>query len=110
MPSKLTDAWSKDRTACELFIAEGDSATGGIKEARNNEFQGVLPIRGKILNTWKAGLDKILANAEIRDMIRAFGFNLNAKTGKVIYDESKLRYDKVIICADADIDGRKICL
>ena len=110
MPSKLTDAWSKDRAACELFIAEGDSATGGIKEARNNEFQGVLPVRGKILNTWKAGLDKILANAEIRDMIRAFGFDLNAKTGKVIYDESKLRYDKIIICADADIDGRKICL
>ena len=110
MPSKLTDAWSKDREKCEIFIAEGDSATGGIKEARDNEFQAVLPVRGKILNCWKTGLDKILANAEIRDMIKAFGFDINVKTGKVVYDESKLRYDKIIISADADIDGRKLCL
>ena len=110
LPSKLTDAWSKNREECEIFITEGDSATGGIKEARNNEFQAVLPVRGKILNTWKAGLDKVLANAEIRDMIKAFGFDINVKTGKIIYEESKLRYDKIIICADADIDGRKICL
>ena len=108
MPSKLTDAWSKDREKCELFIAEGDSATGGIKEARDNEFQAVLPVRGKILNTWKTSLDKILANAEIRDMIKAFGFDINAKTGKVVYDESKLRYDKIVISADADVDGRHI--
>ena len=105
MPSKLTDAWSKERTKCELFIAEGDSATGGIKEARDNEFQAVLPVRGKIINCWKTSLDKILANAEIRDMIKAFGFDINAKTGKVVYDESKLRYDKIIISADADVDG-----
>ena len=84
MPSKLTDAWSKDREKCEIFIAEGDSATGGIKEARDNEFQAVLPVRGKILNCWKTGLDKILANAEIRDMIKAFGFDINVKTGNVI--------------------------
>ena len=108
MPSKLTDAWSKERTKCEIFIAEGDSATGGIKEARDNEFQAVLPVRGKIINCWKTGLDKILANAEIRDMIKAFGFDINAKTGKVVYDESKLRYDKIIISADADVDGRHI--
>ena len=108
LPSKLTDAWSKNREECEIFITEGDSATGGIKEARNNEFQAVLPVRGKILNVWKAGLDKVLANAEIRDMIKAFGFDINVKTGKIVYDESKLRYDKVIICADADIDGRHI--
>lgn len=62
----------------------------------------------KILNCWKTGLDKILANAEIRDMIKAFGFDINAKTGKVVYDESKLRYDKIIISADADVDGRHI--
>ena len=108
MPSKLTDAWSKEREKCELFVTEGDSATGGIKEARDNEFQAVLPVRGKILNCWKTGLDKILANAEIRDMIKAFGFDINAKTGKVVYDETKLRYDKVIISADADVDGRHI--
>lgn len=108
LPSKLTDAWSKNREECEIFITEGDSATGGIKDARNNEFQAVLPVRGKILNTWKASLDKVLANAEIRDMIKAFGFDINAKTGKIIYDETKLRYDKIIICADADIDGRHI--
>lgn len=105
MPSKLTDAWSKDREKCELFVTEGDSATGGVKEARDNEFQGVLPVRGKILNCWKTGLDKILANAEIRDMIKAFGFDINSKTGKVVYDENKLRYDKIIISADADVDG-----
>ena len=108
MPSKLTDAWSKDREKCELFVTEGDSATGGIKEARDNEIQAVLPVRGKIINCWKTGLDKILANAEIRDMIKAFGFDINAKTGKVVYDEDKLRYDKIIISADADVDGRHI--
>ena len=108
MPSKLTDAWSKDRAKCEVFITEGDSATGGLKETRNNEFQAVLPVRGKILNVWKAGLDKVLANAEIRDMINAFGFDIDVKTGKIIFDESKLRYGKIIICADADIDGRHI--
>lgn len=108
LPSKLTDAWGKDRSRCEIFITEGDSASGGIKESRDNETQAVLPVRGKILNVWKSSLDKILANAEIRDMIKAFGFDIDVKTGKVVFDESKLRYGKIIICADADCDGGHI--
>lgn len=108
LPSKLTDCFSKDRKNCEIFIVEGDSAGGGMKDARNNEFQAILPVRGKILNIQKASLDKIMANAEIRDMIMAFGLDLNVKTGKVVFDESKLRYGKIIISADADCDGGHI--
>ena len=108
LPSKLTDCWSKDREQCEIFIVEGDSAGGNMKLGRNNEFQAVLPVRGKILNTQKAALDKILANAEIRDMIKAFGLELDVKTGKVVVNESKLRYGKIIISADADLDGGHI--
>lgn len=80
-----------------------DSAGGGMKEARSNEFQAVLPVRGKILNCQKAALDKMMANAEVRDMIKAFGLDLDVKTGKVSYDASKLRYSKIIISADADV-------
>ena len=105
LPSKLADCWSKERDKCEIFIVEGDSAGGGMKEARNNEFQAVLPVRGKILNCQKAALDKMMANAEVRDMIKAFGLDLDVKTGKVSYDASKLRYSKIIISADADVDG-----
>ena len=108
LPSKLTDCWSKDREKCEIFIVEGDSAGGNMKSGRNNEFQAVLPVRGKILNTQKAALDKIMANAEIRDMIKAFGLDLDVKTGKVVVNESKLRYGKIIISADADLDGGHI--
>ena len=108
LPSKLTDCWSKDRDKCEIFIVEGDSAGGNMKSGRNNEFQAVLPVRGKILNTQKAALDKIMANAEIRDMIKAFGLDLDVKTGKVVVNESKLRYGKIIISADADLDGGHI--
>ena len=108
LPSKLTDCWSKDRDKCEIFIIEGDSAGGGMKDARNNEFQAVLPVRGKILNCQKAALDKMMANAEVRDMIKAFGLDLDVKTGKVAYDPAKLRYDKIIISADADVDGSHI--
>ena len=108
LPSKLTDCWSKDREKCEIFIVEGDSAGGNMKSGRNNEFQAVLPVRGKILNCQKAALDKMMANAEIRDMIKAFGLDLDVKTGKVIVNESKLRYGKIIISADADLDGGHI--
>ena len=106
LPSKLTDCWSKDRSKCEVFVVEGDSAGGGMKDARKNEFQAILPLRGKVLNCQKAPLDKIMANAEIRDMINAFGLSLDA-TGKVKFDKSKLRYGKIIISADADIDGER---
>ena len=108
LPSKLTDCWSKEREKCEIFIVEGDSAGGGMKDARDNEFQAILPVRGKILNCQKAALDKMMANAEVRDMIKAFGLDLDVKTGKVAWDPSKLRYSKIIISADADVDGAHI--
>ena len=108
LPSKLTDCFGKDREKCEIFIVEGDSAGGNMKLARNNEYQAVLPVRGKILNTQKTSLDKIMANAEIRDMIKAFGLDLDVKTGKVVVNEDKLRYGKIIISADADLDGGHI--
>jgi DNA gyrase subunit B len=108
LPSKLTDCFGKEREKCEIFIVEGDSAGGNMKLARNKEFQAVLPVRGKILNTQKTTLDKIMANAEIRDMIKAFGLDLDVKTGKVVVNENKLRYGKIIISADADLDGGHI--
>lgn len=101
LPGKLADASSKNRYECEVFLVEGDSAAGSTKEARNRLTQAVFPLRGKILNTLKVDLHKALGNAEISGMIDAFG--LEVKDGKVIVDESKLRYGKIIITADADV-------
>lgn len=106
--SKLADCYSKDRSKCEIYITEGDSASGNLKTARNNEFQAVLPVRGKILNTQKATLDKIQKNAEIMTMIEAFGLTINPKTMKITYDPADLRYGKIIIMSDADVDGAHI--
>ena len=106
--SKLADCYSKDRSKCEIYIVEGNSAAGGLKTARNNEFQAVMPVRGKILNTQKATLDKIQKNAEIMTMIDAFGLKIDTKTMKVTYDEDDLRYGKIIIMSDADVDGAHI--
>ena len=106
--SKLADCYSKIRANCEIFITEGDSASGNMKAARNNEFQAVLPVRGKILNTQKAALDKIQKNAEIMTMIEAFGLKTDPKTMKLTYDKDSLRYGKIIIAADADVDGSHI--
>ena len=106
--SKLADCYSKNRAACEIFITEGDSASGNMKAARNNELQAVLPVRGKILNTQKAALDKIQKNAEIMTMIEAFGLKTDPKTMKLTFDENSLRYGKIIIAADADVDGSHI--
>ena len=106
--SKLADCYSKDRSKCEIYIVEGNSAAGGLKTARNNEFQAVMPVRGKILNTHKATLDKIQKNAEIMSMIDAFGLKIDTKTMKVTYDNDSLRYDKIIIMSDADVDGAHI--
>ena len=106
--SKLADCYSKDRSKCEIYIVEGNSAAGGLKTARNNEFQAVMPVRGKILNTQKATLDKIQKNAEIMTMIDAFGLKIDTKTMKVTYDENDLRYGKIIIMSDADVDGAHI--
>ena len=106
--SKLADCWSKDRSKCELYITEGDSASGNLKTARNNEFVAVMPIRGKILNVRKATLDKIQKNAEIMTMIDAFGLTIDPKTMKLTYNKEDLRYGKIIIESDADVDGAHI--
>lgn len=106
LPGILSDANSKDRKNCEVFIVEGKSAEGPCKNARNRNTQAVLPLKGKILNTLKADLHKALGNNEISAMIDAFG--LEIQNGKVIVDESKLRYGKIIITADADVDGSHI--
>ncbi len=104
---KLANCESKDPAKCEIFIVEGDSAGGSAKTARNRMFQAILPIRGKILNVEKASIDKILANAEIKTMINAFGCGFSEGYGND-FDISKLRYDKIIIMADADVDGAHI--
>ncbi|WP_029321321.1 DNA gyrase/topoisomerase IV subunit B [Butyrivibrio sp. AE3004] len=104
---KLANCISKDASKCEIFIVEGDSAGGSAKMARNREFQAILPIRGKILNVEKASIDKILANAEIKTMINAFGCGFSEGYGND-FDISKLRYDKIVIMADADVDGAHI--
>lgn len=104
---KLANCESRDASRCEIFIVEGDSAGGSAKTARNRAFQAILPIRGKILNVEKASIDKILANAEIKTMINAFGCGFSEGYGND-FDISKLRYDKIIIMADADVDGAHI--
>lgn len=104
---KLANCESKDPSRCEIFIVEGDSAGGSAKTARNRNFQAILPIRGKILNVEKASIDKVLANAEIKTMINAFGCGFKEGYGND-FDISKLRYDKIIIMADADVDGAHI--
>ncbi|MCI6466870.1 MAG: DNA gyrase subunit B [Faecalicatena sp.] len=104
---KLANCESRDAKKCEIFIVEGDSAGGSAKTARNRMFQAILPIRGKILNVEKASIDKVLANAEIKTMINAFGCGFSEGYGND-FDISKLRYDKIIIMADADVDGAHI--
>ena len=106
--SKLADCYSKDRSKCEIYITEGDSASGNLKSARNNEFQAVMPVRGKILNCQKATLAQIQKNAEIMTMIDAFGLYIDPKTMQVTYDKNSLRYGKIIIESDADVDGAHI--
>lgn len=106
--SKLADCWSKDRMKCEIYVTEGDSASGNLKLARNNEFVAVMPVRGKILNVRKATLDKIQKNAEIMTMIDAFGLIIDSKTMKLTYNKEDLRYGKIIIESDADSDGSHI--
>ena len=104
---KLANCESKDASNCEIFIVEGDSAGGSAKMARNRMYQAILPIRGKILNVEKASIDKVLANAEIKTMINAFGCGFSEGYGND-FDITKLRYDKIIIMADADVDGAHI--
>ena len=104
---KLANCESRKAQDCEIFIVEGDSAGGSAKTARNRKTQAILPIRGKILNVEKATMDKVLANAEIKTMINAFGCGFSEGYGND-FDISKLRYDKIVIMADADVDGAHI--
>ena len=104
---KLANCESRDPANCEIFIVEGDSAGGSAKTARDRMYQAILPIRGKILNVEKASIDKVLANAEIKTMINAFGCGFSEGYGND-FDITKLRYDKIIIMADADVDGAHI--
>ncbi len=104
---KLSNCESRDASKCEIFIVEGDSAGGSAKMARNRMYQAIMPIRGKILNVEKASIDKVLANAEIKTMINAFGCGFSEGYGND-FDITKLRYDKIILMTDADVDGAHI--
>ena len=108
LPSKLADCFSTDRHSCEIYVVEGDSAGGNLKQVRNNEFQAVFPLRGKMLNTQKASLEKILKNAEVVNLIKAFGLQISPDGKRVLYDRDSIRYGKIIIMSDADVDGAHI--
>ena len=108
LPTKLVDCWGKNRLDCELMIEEGDSAASGLIECRNSEINAIFPIRGKIIAAYKNSSEKIFTNQEVINLIKAIGLDLDTKTNKLIYDVKKLRYGKILLCADADPDGASI--
>lgn len=108
LPTKLVDANSKKRQECELYICEGDSAAGGLIEVRDSEKVAIFPIRGKMINLYKNSVEKVLANAEVNNLKKALGLDVDVRTGKLIYDIDKLRYGKILTACDADPDGMAI--
>jgi len=108
LPSKLVDANSKDRSTCELLICEGDSAAGGLIAGRNPETTAIFPIRGKIINLFKNSDEKVFANQEVVNIIKAIGLDFDTKTKKMIYDPKKLRYGRIFTACDGDADGSAI--
>ncbi len=110
LPTKLVDAYSKDRSECEIFITEGDSAANGLIAKRDGKTQAIFPIRGKVLSCRKAPVEKIYANQEISNIVKALGLDIIKETGKLVYDTKKLRYNKIILATDADPDGYDIRL
>lgn len=108
LPTKLVDCWSKNRKNCELFIVEGDSAASGLVEGRDAEIHAVFPVRGKIISALKNKTEKIFANQEVINLIKAIGLELDINSQKLIYDSNKIRYGKIFLAADADPDGASI--
>lgn len=108
LPTKLTDCWTKDRSKAELLICEGLSAASGLVAARDSEFQAVYGVRGKMLSVLKTSPDKVMKNQEVNNIVVALGLDYSPTTGKMKYNKNKLRYNKIIACADADFDGYAI--